>query len=171
MQFKKKKNLKRWFFLMNKFIYFYINSNSAVISEWSNKTSWVFPALKSTSHFLPQLTLSCRSNSDSAANSSCCNFICLIKLRLESSIISMYNNFTNNIIRKVINVWLEKIWTKTGTLRNSSSNWIVLWRLPIQIFCYFKSMTFLMLFVILISMLMMLHSTLSVNRLLIHGNN
>ena len=96
---------------------------------------------------------------------------CLIKLRLESSIISIDNNFTNNIIRKVINVWLEKIRTKNGTLRNSSSNWIVLWRLPIQIFCYFTSMTFLMLFVILISMLMMLHSTLSVSRLLIHGNN
>ena len=37
-----------------------------------NETSWVFPALKSTSHFLPQLTVSYRSDSSSEANSSGC---------------------------------------------------------------------------------------------------
>ena len=31
-----------------------------------------FPALKSTSHFLPQSTVSRRSDSSSEANSSCC---------------------------------------------------------------------------------------------------
>ena len=28
-----------------------------VLLDWSNETSWVFPALKSTSHFLPQCLL------------------------------------------------------------------------------------------------------------------
>ena len=36
----------------------------------SNETSWVFPALKSTSHFLPKSTVSC-SDSSSETNSSC----------------------------------------------------------------------------------------------------
>ena len=39
----------------------------------SNKIRWVFPALKSTSHFLPQFTVSCRSDSSSEVNSSCCH--------------------------------------------------------------------------------------------------
>ena len=42
-----------------------------LLLDWSNKTSWVFPALKSTSHFLPQSTVSCRSDSSSEANSCC----------------------------------------------------------------------------------------------------
>ena len=33
--------------------------------DWSNKTSWVFPALKSTSHFLLQSTVYYRSDSSS----------------------------------------------------------------------------------------------------------
>ena len=43
-----------------------------LLLDWSNKTSWVFPALKSTSH-LPQSTVSRRSDSSSEANSSCCH--------------------------------------------------------------------------------------------------
>ena len=38
---------------------------------WSNETSLVFPALKSTSCFLLQYTVSCRSDSSSEANFSC----------------------------------------------------------------------------------------------------
>ena len=38
-----------------------------------NEPSWIFPALKSTSHFLPQSIVSRRSDSSSAANSSSCN--------------------------------------------------------------------------------------------------
>ena len=36
-----------------------------MLLDRSNDTSWVFPTLKSTSHFLPQFTVSCRSNSSS----------------------------------------------------------------------------------------------------------
>ena len=43
-----------------------------VLSDQSNETSWVFPALKSISHFLPQSTMSLRSDSSSEASSSCC---------------------------------------------------------------------------------------------------
>ena len=39
----------------------------------SIETSWIFPALKSTNHFLPQSTVSRRSDSSSEANSSCCH--------------------------------------------------------------------------------------------------
>ena len=39
--------------------------------DQSNKTSWVFLALKSTRHFLPQSTVFCRSDSSSETNSSC----------------------------------------------------------------------------------------------------
>ena len=61
--------LKRWFFLKNRPIHFHINS--AVLLNWSNKTSCVFPALKSISHFPSQSTVPRRSDSSSEANSSC----------------------------------------------------------------------------------------------------
>ena len=48
-------------------------SIAPVFLDRSNETCWVFPALKSTSHFLPQSTVSCRSDSSSEANSSCCH--------------------------------------------------------------------------------------------------
>ena len=48
-------------------------STAPVLLGWSNKTSWAFPALKSTSNFLPQSTVSCRSVPSSQANSSCCH--------------------------------------------------------------------------------------------------
>ena len=44
-----------------------------VLLDWSNKTSSVFTALKSTSHILPQSTVSRRSDSSSEANSSYCH--------------------------------------------------------------------------------------------------
>ena len=44
-----------------------------LLFDWSNETSWAFPALKPTSHFLPQSTVSRRSNSNSEANASCCH--------------------------------------------------------------------------------------------------
>ena len=56
---------------------------------------------------------------------------CLI--RVESSIISMDSNITDNIIRKVINVYQEKCRTKNGALRNSSIRWIFLSRFQIKI--------------------------------------
>ena len=53
-----------------------------LLDQW-NKTSWVFPALKWTSHFLPQFTVSHRSNSSSEANSSCCHINSSFKLVLK----------------------------------------------------------------------------------------
>ena len=44
-------------------------SPSIFTSITSNKTSWLFPALKPTSHFLLKSTVSCRSGS----SSSCCH--------------------------------------------------------------------------------------------------
>ena len=43
-----------------------------LLLDWSSETNWVFPALKSTSHFLLQSTMSRRSDSNSEAISSCC---------------------------------------------------------------------------------------------------
>ena len=44
-----------------------------VLLEQPNEVSWALPVLKSTSHFLPQSTVSHRSDSSSEANSSCCH--------------------------------------------------------------------------------------------------
>ena len=58
---------------------------------------------------------------------------CLISLRVESSIISIYSNIVENIIRKFTDVKWKKCRTQNGALRNTSINWIFLWRIPIQI--------------------------------------
>ena len=72
--------------------------------DWSYKTSWVFRALKSTSHFLkPVTSMSRRSDSSSEANSSCYNKSDAF-ITFKSSIISKDSNITDNIIRNVINV-------------------------------------------------------------------
>ena len=44
-----------------------------VLLDWSKETSRASAALQSTSHFLPQSTVSRRSDSSSEANSSCCH--------------------------------------------------------------------------------------------------
>ena len=64
-------HLKILFHPRNRHIPFQINSTSVL--DRSNETSQVFPVLKSTSCFLPQSTLSCRSDSSSKTNSSCCH--------------------------------------------------------------------------------------------------
>ena len=46
-------------------------STASVLFNQSNKTSWVFLALKSISHFLSQFTMSCWSGSSSETYSSC----------------------------------------------------------------------------------------------------
>ena len=48
-------------------------SMGPLLLDWSNETTWVFPALKSTSYFLPQSTMSRRSDPSSEANSSSCH--------------------------------------------------------------------------------------------------
>ena len=64
-------HLKRWFFFKKRPIHFYINSTSVTRPVKQNQL--IFPALKSRSHFLPQSTVSHRSNSSSEANSSYCH--------------------------------------------------------------------------------------------------
>ena len=48
-------------------------SIAPVLLDLSNETSWLSPALKSTSHFLPQSAVPRRSESSSEANSGCCH--------------------------------------------------------------------------------------------------
>ena len=48
-------------------------SIAPVLLDWSDKISWVFPALKSTSYFLPQSIVFHISDSSSEANSSFCH--------------------------------------------------------------------------------------------------
>ena len=52
---------------------FIFTSIEPLLLDRSNETSRAFPALKSTSHFLPQSTVPRRSDSSSEANSSCCH--------------------------------------------------------------------------------------------------
>ena len=61
-------HLKRWFFLKNRPINFHI-STSVIRLDKRNQLSFS----NITSHFLPQFTVSCRSDSSSEANSSCCH--------------------------------------------------------------------------------------------------
>ena len=61
--------LKTWFFLKQCCLF---------------PASCVFPALKTTSHFLPQLTECGRSDSSSDANSSCCYRSQRVDIRVES---------------------------------------------------------------------------------------
>ena len=94
-----RQHLKRWFSLKNRPTHFHINSISVL--RLVKLTSWVFSALKSTSHFLPQSTLSCWSDSSSETNPSCCHKSdAWSHLEVGSSIISIYSNITDNIIRK-----------------------------------------------------------------------
>ena len=60
--------LKRSFFLKKRPIIF--TSIAPVLLDWSNKTSWVFPALTSKSNFLPS-PVSRRLDSSSEANFKC----------------------------------------------------------------------------------------------------
>ena len=64
-------HLKRWFFLKNRSTYF--TSITPLLLDQSNETSWVFPASKSTNHFLPQSTVFYRSDSGLEVNDSCCH--------------------------------------------------------------------------------------------------
>ena len=94
-------HLKRWFFF--KSFHFHIISTKIIrLAKWNQLS---ISELKSTSHFLPQSTVSRRSDSSSGTNCSCCyRSDAWSHLRVESSIISIDSNITDNIIRKVSNV-------------------------------------------------------------------
>ena len=63
-----------------------VTSITPVLLDWSSETIWVFPAMKSTGHSLPQSTVSCRSDWSSEANFSCWDRSnAWSHLRLESS--------------------------------------------------------------------------------------
>ena len=81
--------------------------------------------MKPTSHFLPQSSVSqITFKSSIAAKDQMTDHL------VESSIISIDSNVTDNIIMKVINIQQEKHKTKNEALRNSSVSKIFLWRLP-----------------------------------------
>ena len=48
-------------------------SIAPVLLDWSKSTSSVFPGLNTTSYFLPQITVFCRSDLSSEASFSCCH--------------------------------------------------------------------------------------------------
>ena len=79
-------------FFRNRLIHFHINSTRVMRLVKENKLS--FPAMKSTSHFLPESTVSHRSNSSSQSNFSCCH---------KSDARSLRCLLTDNIIRTFIN--------------------------------------------------------------------
>ena len=91
-------------------------SVAPVLLERSNEASWVFPALESTSHFLPQSIVSRKSDSNSGTNSSCCQ----------------RSDAWSQLEQKVI-YSKKKCRTKKGALRNSSINWIFVWRVDILV--------------------------------------
>ena len=76
-------------------------SIAPVLLDGSHETTWVFSGLKSN-HFLSHSTVSCRSDSSSEANDSCCHRSDGT-LKVESSI-NIESTITGNIIRKVNNV-------------------------------------------------------------------
>ena len=90
------KHLKRWFFLKNRPIHFYISSNRVNRHVKRNQLSF-FPALKSTIHLLPKSTASRRSDSSSEAN--CYHRSDAFSLCVETSIIN------NSIIYKFFKVF------------------------------------------------------------------
>ena len=70
-----------------------------LLLDRSNKTSWVFPALKSTSHFLPQSTVSHRSDSSSELyfKFSCISVsFVLFKFRIQLCICTSYTTCVSN---------------------------------------------------------------------------
>ena len=93
---------------------FIFTSIPPVLLDRSNETSWVLSALKSTSHFLSQSTVSRRSDYIRSQFKLLSQIRCLIKLRVENSTISIDNNITDNIIRKVINVYRKSVGQRMG---------------------------------------------------------
>ena len=71
-------------------------SIAPVLLNWSNKTSRVFPALKSTSHFLPEFK--CLIDQIQVQKP------ILVVATDQSSIISIDSSIMDNMIRKAINV-------------------------------------------------------------------
>ena len=65
-------------------------STAPVLLDQSNETSWVFPALKSTSLFMPWSTMSRRSDSSSEANSSCWKVLALKPIFLNLSGVGIF---------------------------------------------------------------------------------
>ena len=71
-----------------------------VLLDQSNETSGIFPALKSTSYYLPQYLI------DQIQVQKPIQVIATdqMQIRIESTIISIDNNITDNIFREAINV-------------------------------------------------------------------
>ena len=90
---KQPQHLKRQFFRQNRPINFY-----PMLFNRSKETSWIFPALKSTSSFLPQYSVSQMRFKFSSQFQLLPQIRRLIMLRVESSIINIHRNITDSII-------------------------------------------------------------------------
>ena len=116
---------KRLFFLKNSAIHFHINRTSVIRPVKQNQLSFssieINKALFATVHSVLQIRFKFRNQFKLLLH-----IRCMITLRIESSIISIYSNITDNISRKIINVQQENCRTKEGALRKPSINWIFL---------------------------------------------
>ena len=65
--------------------------------------------METTIHFTPQSKVSHKTDASSKANPSLPQIKCLLTLRVESSIISINGNITDNIIRKDIKMISRKV--------------------------------------------------------------
>ena len=97
-------HLKRLFFLKNRPIHFHINRTIAIRPVKQNQLS--FPSIEinkpllTSVHSVWYIRFKFRSQFKLLPQ-----IRCTITLRIESSIISIDSNITDNIIRKIINVW------------------------------------------------------------------
>ena len=92
-------------------------SIAPMLLDPSNETSWIFPALIQQSTSCPSPV-----TGKSKLIYQTLDLPDLITLRAESSIIIIDSYNTNNIIRKVINVYYENCRTKNAALGNSNIN-------------------------------------------------
>ena len=95
--------VKRWSFLKSRPIHFHINSNSVIRPVKRNQLIFssieLNKPLPAPVYSISKIRFKFRSQFELFPQ-----IRCLITLRLESSIISVYSNITDNIIKKIINV-------------------------------------------------------------------
>ena len=100
--------------------------------DQSNKTSWVYPALKSTSHFLSQPIGSCRPDLNSEATSSCrhrSDAWSHLEYRVVPSTLITISQITSS---GRLLMYSKKSVGPRMIFQEFSINWIFLWRLCIQ---------------------------------------
>ena len=96
--------------------------------DWSNVTNWVFSALKSTSHSLPQSTVYHKSDSSSGTNSTFANLLSF-GIREVALRFSMYSK-KHGMIWKPLLIWYGcKTWFAARYFTsNNKAFWDLNWR-------------------------------------------